>query len=164
MNPQLTPMSVVGLQPRPEAGDAILVLATPDRRCLGLVVPMNEGNRLARVLRLAGCPCTPVYDLLRDVAARAGLAIHRAVVDAACGGFGAGLVFTDRGGEVCFDCHPADAVALAVRAGAPILATVRALAHACPAPVSGGACEAHQVARWLEEVKPADFAPPGEPA
>jgi len=51
-------------------------------------------------------------------------------------------------------CHPADALALALRARVPILASDAALAHACPADQE---LPAHTVRRWLDGVRPADF-------
>jgi len=51
-------------------------------------------------------------------------------------------------------CHPADALALALRARVPILASDAALAHACPADQE---LRAHKVGRWLDGVRPADF-------
>lgn len=48
--------------------------------------------------------------------------------------------------ELLIPCHPADAVALAVRAGKPIMAQDSALAHALDA-----------VQAWLDRVRPADF-------
>jgi len=45
----------------------------------------------------------------------------------------AGLVVERDGREMLLPCHPADAVALAVRAGKPIMAHDSALAHARPA-------------------------------
>jgi bifunctional DNase/RNase len=61
------------------------------------------------------------------------------------------------GREMMLPCHPADAVALAVRAGKPIMAHDSALAHAR----SSGTPSPEDAARsWLDQVRPADFADP----
>ena len=51
-------------------------------------------------------------------------------------------------------CHPADALALALRVGAPILASDHALAHACPADPE---VQARAVQRWLDQLRPTNF-------
>jgi bifunctional DNase/RNase len=54
-------------------------------------------------------------------------------------------------------CHPADALALAVRADKPIMAHDSALAHAR----SAGPPPPEDVMRnWLDQVRPADFVDP----
>ena len=55
-------------------------------------------------------------------------------------------------------CHPAGAVALALRAGAPILATVAALDLVTPVPVH---VETEpSLASWLARLRPEDFEAP----
>jgi bifunctional DNase/RNase len=56
--------------------------------------------------------------------------------------------------EMILPCHPADAIALAVRASKPIVAHDSALAHARSAsnPPDGAA-----VQDWLDQVSPGDF-------
>ena len=56
--------------------------------------------------------------------------------------------------DVTFPCHPADAMAIALKAGAPILAADTALAHACPADQT---LRAERVQRWIDGLRPADF-------
>jgi bifunctional DNase/RNase len=66
-------------------------------------------------------------------------------------------VLAREGREMLLPCHPADALALAVRAGKPIIAHDSALAHArstgTPAPRAS-------LRNWLDQVRPADFADP----
>jgi len=52
----------------------------------------------------------------------------------------------------------ADALALALRVGAPILASDEALAHACPADPE---LQARALRRWLDQLRPTDFADHG---
>jgi bifunctional DNase/RNase len=119
---------------------------------LSFYLPTDEANRLARVLR--GRPCVPVFDLLGQVATAAGLEVVRAEIDGDARGVSAALVLS-RGERVFkFGCHPADALALALRVGAPILASDVALAHACPADPE---LQARAVRRWLDQLRPTDF-------
>lgn len=75
------------------------------------------------------------------------------------------LIRAPDGRELVLPCHPADAVALAVRAGKPIMAHDSALAHAHSAPLSNQTDAASEppptaldaVQAWLDQVRPADF-------
>jgi bifunctional DNase/RNase len=51
-------------------------------------------------------------------------------------------------------CHPADTLALALKAQVPIFVSDAALAHACPADHE---LRAGAVRRWLDRLRPADF-------
>jgi bifunctional DNase/RNase len=161
----MTLMTVTGLLPDPKGDDAVLVLQTlPGDRILGLLVPMSEATRLARVLGPAACGCSPIYDLLVALSEAVKVSVSRAVLDLSPGGIGARLIFALNGTETPFDCHPADAVALAVRMGAAIYATSEALDRACPASAHGHVAADEATADWLERVRPADFgSPPAQP-
>src|SRR5262245_18915315 len=131
----MTLMTVKGLMPHADRDEAVLMLQTAaGDRVLGLIVPMNEATRLARVLGQRGsCRCSPMYELLFQVGNWVDASVTRAVLDAGAEGIGAQLVFSRAGLERHLDCHPADAVGLAIRAGAPIYATPGAIGHACRA-------------------------------
>lgn len=58
------------------------------------------------------------------------------------------------GAELLLPCHPADALALAVRARAPIMAQDSALALARPGPPPP---PEDDVQGWLDRVRPGDF-------
>src|SRR5262245_33206867 len=149
----MTRMTVKHIKAGTNGDDAILVLQTADgARYLGFFVPMNEANRLARVLGMTGCRCSPIYDLLMALGKAVATPIGRAVLDVTPDGIGATLVFQHREDDITIECHPADAVALAVRAHAPIYATLAAMVHACPA---GAHPEvADETLRWLATIRP----------
>jgi bifunctional DNase/RNase len=149
-------MTIKHMKPGPNGDDAILVLQTAaGDRYLGFFVPMNEAHRLARVLGMAGCRCSPIYDLLLALGSAVATLIERAVLDATPEGIGATLVFQRHDSDIRIECHPADAVALAVRVRAPIYATQAAMMHACPAPEHPDI--AADASRWLATVRPEDF-------
>ena len=136
----------------------MVVLETAsDERYLGFRVPLDEANRLARVLGMSGCRCAPIFELLLDLATALDARVARAVLDACPRGIGATLVFRRAEGDLALACHPADAVAVAVLTRAPIHATPAALALSCPAP-AGPAEDA--TAHWLRSVRPSDFESP----
>lgn len=136
----------------------VVLEASPGNLALGFHIPMNEADRLARVLGLARCRCAPVYDLIRDLARSLRASVTRAVLDAEAEGICATLVLEHHGLEISLSCHPADAIALALLTNTPIYATTDALAHACPLAQREGEETDHLgVARWLERVRPKDF-------
>lgn len=126
-------------------------------RWLAFYIPMNEANRLARCLGMTQCPCTPIFELTEQLIGHMGATVVRACLEGDERGISAGLVLERDGAELLLPCHPADAVALAVRARVPIVAEDSALAHAR----SGGTPPPEDVMRdWLDQVRPADFADP----
>jgi bifunctional DNase/RNase len=58
--------------------------------------------------------------------------------------------------ELLIPCHPADALALAVRAGKPIMAQDSALTFARSAP-GPGAPAGDAVRQWVDRLRPTDF-------
>jgi bifunctional DNase/RNase len=80
--------------------------------------------------------------------------VTRAEIHGDAHGVRAELVLARGAMDVTLPCHPADAMAIALNAGAPILAADTALAHACPA---DQALRAESVQRWIDGLRPADF-------
>jgi hypothetical protein len=153
-------MVVKTVRPSSTGEDVMVVLQTASGdRYLGFLAPLNEANRLARVLGMSGCRCAPIYELLLDLATAVGVDVRRAVLDACPEGIGATLVFRREETEMAIECHPADAVAVAVRTGAPIHATAAAIALACPAGANPEPPD-EATARWLAAVRPSDFDTP----
>jgi len=85
-----------------------------------------------------------------------GLELVRAEIDGDQQGVNASLVVPRDGHDLAMTCHPADALALALalRAQVPLLASDAALAHACP---PDHELRAQAVRRWLDRLRPADF-------
>lgn len=152
-------MQVKALNPDHNARLASVVLETAaGDLALGFLIPMNEANRLARVLGLTRCPCVPIYELVLGMLAHLRGSLIRTVLDAETEGICATLLIEHEGSALRLPSHPADAIALALRTNAPIYATRAALAHACAlANHSGCEAECSQITQWLERVKPGDF-------
>jgi uncharacterized protein len=152
---------VKGVMHRSNNTAAVLKLetATADLR-LELVIPLEEANRLVRQLGTVGCRCSPIYESLLAFAEGMNASVARVVLDAGVEGINGSLVFGYRDAELAVDCHPADAVALALRTRAPIYATSGALAQACP--INRGTRIGAQdgLARWLQHIRPSDFTAP----
>jgi len=151
----MTEMRVVDLCTCRQTARPMVLLEDVDRsRWLSFYLPMNEANRLARVLGKTCCARVPIFDLIGEIAEAGGLELVRAEIDGDHQGVNASLVVRRDGRDVAMVCHPADALALALRARVPILASDAALAHACPADHE---LRAQAVRRWLDRLRPADF-------
>jgi uncharacterized protein len=153
----MTPMRVIEVSTCPHTSRPMVMLQVEGRdRWLAFYIPMNEANRLARCLGVTSCPCTPIFELTEQLIGHLQAEVRRAHLEGDERGISAGIVLERGGLEMILPCHPADALALAVRAGKPILAHDSALAHArstgAPPPA---ALDSVQV--WLDQVRPADF-------
>ncbi len=162
----MTPMRVIEVSTCPHTGRPMVMLQVEGRdRWLAFYIPMNEANRLARCLGMTQCPCTPIFELTEQLIGHLQAEVRRAHLEGDERGISAGLVLERDGLEMAIPCHPADALALAVRAGKPIMAHDSALAHARSAPVSNPDDAAGEppptaldaVQAWLDQVRPADF-------
>jgi bifunctional DNase/RNase len=162
----MTPMRVIEVSTCPHTSRPMLMLQVEGRdRWLALYIPMNEANRLARCLGMTQCPCTPIFELTEQLIGHLQAEVRRAHLEGDERGISAGLVLERDRLEMILLCHPADAVALAVRAGKPIMAHDSALAHARSAPASSQSDSASEpppaaldaMQAWLDQVRPADF-------
>jgi bifunctional DNase/RNase len=110
----LIPMRVKTVTHTPGAPSAVAVLETlTDDRTLALTIPLDEAHRLARALGLGPCRCAPIYDLVEELLTALDTTITRAVLEAQENGIGAALTLGV--GTQTLSCHPADALALALR-------------------------------------------------
>jgi bifunctional DNase/RNase len=160
--PTMSRLLVVTLAREAETDRAGVVLRTMDQALeLVLMIPPAEAARLAQVMGLTPCACAPLYGLVEELLTRANAILERAILDGQPEGITARLVLTRDGHSEELGCHPADAVALAVRRYAPLEATPAALAHAHPVdpPV-----EDEPLRVWLSRVTPEDFGAPEDGA
>ena len=151
----MTPVRVRGL--------AVLVVeALTGGGVLAFRIPPGEAARVARVLGLAGCRRVPIYELFRGLADPLGGRVSGAVLDARPGGFAARIRVArhETGEAVELSRHPADGIALALQAAAPIYATGEALLRRPHCPTTHHELERPDLADWLERVRPEDFAAP----
>jgi bifunctional DNase/RNase len=104
---------------------------------------------LAHELKECQCPAVSMYRLIQELLMKFDGALRLAVIDASENNTPLGLMIICRqnGGEIHQSCHPADAIAMAVRTQAPLYATSRALKL--------GSWK--NIRPWLETVNPQDF-------
>ena len=129
----MTPMLISRLTHCPGHGQATVVLEDVARRLqLAILIPINEAHRLARLLGISPCTCVPVLELIDGLFTHFKARVLRVVLDGDDVEVSGTLSVRGNDGETTMPCHPADGLALAERACAPIYATDEVLQHACP--------------------------------
>jgi bifunctional DNase/RNase len=136
-----------------------------ERRVLPIYVDAPEAKAIALALEGREMPRPMTHDLLRDVVATLGASVERITVTELRGGtFYAELVLTVGGRSHVVSSRPSDAVALAVRVGAPIFASGAVLDDAATVPEveSGGDDDdadeiIDEFRDFIDQVNPEDF-------
>lgn len=157
----MTPMQIRELISCPDHRTTIVVLEDVGQRLrLAMHTDLHQGQRLAREMGRAPCTGNPIYDFIQSLLDSFQAAVSRVMLDDVQG-IGGVIYLRGPEAELTFPCYPPDALALALRAKAPIYATPEALAHAEPlsAPETPPEHPA-DVRQWLERVKPEDFSLP----
>ncbi|MEE2703856.1 MAG: bifunctional nuclease family protein [Myxococcota bacterium] len=140
------PVQVRALQIDQESGQAVLLLEASDGRQLAIAIGIAEATSIAKELEGLDLPRPLSHDLLRNVIEELGGGVERVEITSLRENtYYATLVLQHaeerRSG---LDCRPSDAIAVAVRFGAPILvhASVLAEAGSDPAAAEDGDSEA----------------------
>lgn len=117
------PVRVQGLFVDPISERPILVLRHEgDHRVLPIWIGPGEAHAIAMRLEGVEAPRPMTHDLLLELVSRLGASVEKVLVcDLKENTYFAQIVLKSGEGECVLDARPSDAVALAVRAGAPIL-------------------------------------------
>ncbi len=136
-------MDKIGLDP--EHGQAILLLKDEEgRRYLPISVGPFEANAIALAVEGVDPPRPLTHDLLKNVLETFKAKVTRILIDDlkegtdGTGTFYAQITLEAEGREMEIDSRPSDAIALAVRTGAPIYALERVLVAAAVSEDTGG--------------------------
>lgn len=155
-------MELVGIElERPPSVPCLLLReADGDRRILPIFIGGPEATAIAFALEEVETPRPMTHDLMKDMLDELGARIDRVVVtelrDAT---FYAEIIVSAAGVVHSVSARPSDAVALAVRYGAPVFAEEGVLEEAGRTSVEG-APEAivEQFREFIDQVNPEDFA------
>lgn len=116
-------MEVLGVIADPGGQARVLLRSKRDKRALSMAIGQFEAVGIALPLEGVTPPRPYTHDLLLDVLRRFQASVARAVItELKENTYYATLVLQVDGREVQVDSRPSDAVALALRVGAPILA------------------------------------------
>jgi bifunctional DNase/RNase len=147
-------VSVHGVLADPVTEAHIVVLQNEaGSHTLPIWVGVTEGNAIRIAVEGVSGPRPLTHDLLTTLIDRVKATVTKVVVhDLRDNTFYASIYLEADGQEVKLDARPSDAIALALRSGAPIFARHDLLA----------ASETERVQAWLEDLKPTDFDKPSE--
>lgn len=142
-------LSVQGVLADTATESHIVVLQDESRaRTLPIWVGMSEGQAIRVAVEGTAAPRPLTHDLLHALLDRLKATVQKVVVhDLRDNTFFATIYLERAGRDVTLDARPSDAIALALRSGAPIFARHELLA----------ASEAERLHAWLEDLKPTDF-------
>jgi bifunctional DNase/RNase len=125
---KLQEMEVLGVMADPGGQARILLRSKSDKRGLSMVIGQFEAMGVALPLEGVTPPRPYTHDLILNLLRGFRATVARAVItELKENTYYADLVLEVDGREVVFDSRPSDAVALALRAGVPILATEEVL-------------------------------------
>jgi bifunctional DNase/RNase len=155
-------MELVGieLERPPNIPCLLLREAQGKHRVLPIFIGSPEATAIAFALEEVETPRPMTHDLLKDVLEELGARLERVVVsDLRDATFYAELVVSMAGDVHTISARPSDAVALAVRFGAPVYAEEGVLDVAGRAPGEGVPDEiVEQFKEFIDQVNPDDFA------
>ena len=153
-------LTVSGVILEPQSQAPIVVLKDPEeRRALLIWVGEFEANAIAMALEQIRTPRPLTHDLLMTMATALGATLVEVRInDMREATFFAELEFERDGQRQVVDARPSDAIALALRAGAPVRAAEHVMeSSAVPISEAKEEEETEQFRKFLENVKPSDF-------
>jgi len=154
-------MTIKGLMIDPITNMPIIILRDKDgQRVLPIWVGVFEANAIALQIENVTTPRPMTHDLLKNVIADLRGSIEKIVVSDLKDNTFFALIYLSVGGEVmAIDARPSDAIALALRARAPIFVEEKVIDHAKTVdltPEKGDAERVH-LEKWLESLDPDDM-------
>jgi hypothetical protein len=155
-------MELVGieLERPPNIPCLLLREAEGEGRVLPIFIGGPEATAIAFALEEVETPRPMTHDLMKDLLDEIGARVERVIVtelrDAT---FYAEIVLSSAGTVHSVSARPSDAVALAIRSGAPVFAEEGVLQEAARAPVEGMSDDVvEQFRAFIDQVNPDDFA------
>jgi hypothetical protein len=152
-------MEIKGLMLDPSSNLPIVILRDEGSQLfLPIWIGVFEANAIA--LRIEGVepPRPMTHDLLRSSLETLGATVERVLIsDLRDNTFYATIFLRHHGAEVTLDARPSDAIALALRATAPIFVLKEVLDKAKAVDLATDASDEEKLKKWLEEAGPDDL-------
>jgi bifunctional DNase/RNase len=152
-------MTIKGLMVDPITNMPIIILRDKDgQRVLPIWVGVFEANAIALQIENVTTPRPMTHDLLRNVIQDLRAQIEKIVVsDLKENTFYALIYLRVNGDTLAIDSRPSDAIALALRARAPIFVEERVIDHAKTVDFAPEKGDAERLQKWLESLDPDDM-------
>jgi bifunctional DNase/RNase len=149
-------MKIKGLMIDPVSNMPIIILKNDaGDSVLPIWVGIFEANAIAMQLESVVSPRPMTHDLLKNVIEGLHAKIARVVINDLRDNTFFANIFLDRNGDdLCIDSRPSDAMALALRAEAPIFVEKAVLEKSASPEAGGDSAETERLRRWLETVDP----------
>ena len=155
----LIEMTIKGLMVDPITNMPIIILRDKDgHRVLPIWVGVFEANAIALQIENVSTPRPMTHDLLRNVIHDLKADILKIVVhDLKENTFYALIYLAVNGEAVAIDARPSDAIALALRARAPIFVEDAVIDHAQTVDFVPDTGDSERLQKWLESLDPDDM-------
>src|ERR1044071_4331994 len=149
-------MTIKGLMVDPITNMPIIILRDKDgQRVLPIWVGVFEANAIALQIENVSTPRPMTHDLLKNVIQDLRGRIEKIVVSDLKENTFYALIYLSVGGELmAVDARPSDAIALALRARAPIFVEERVIDHAKTADIAPDKGETERLQKWLPPARP----------
>ena len=158
-NMVLVEMTIKGLMVDPITNMPIIILRDQDgQRVLPIWVGVFEANAIALQIENVTTPRPMTHDLLRNVIADLKADILKIVVSDLKENTFYALIYLRVNGELmAIDARPSDAIALALRARAPIFVEDTVIDHAKTVDLTPDKGDSERLQKWLESLDPDDM-------
>jgi bifunctional DNase/RNase len=155
----LIEMTIKGLMVDPITNMPIIILRDKaEQRVLPIWVGVFEANAIALQIENVTTPRPMTHDLLRNVIHDLKAGIQKIVVsDLKDNTFYALIYLTVNGEPMAIDARPSDAIALALRARAPIFVEDSVIDHAKTVDFAPEKGDSERLQKWLESLDPDDM-------
>ena len=152
-------MSIKGLMVDPITNTPIVILRDKDgQKVLPIWVGIFEANAIALQIENIATPRPMTHDLLRNIIHDLKATVQKIVVcDLQENTFYALIYLTLNGDTVAIDARPSDAIALALRARAPIFVEEKVIDHAKTVDIVPEKGDQERLQKWLESLDPDDM-------
>jgi bifunctional DNase/RNase len=152
-------MTIKGLMVDPITNTPIILLHDEaGQRVLPIWVGLFEANAIALQIENVDPPRPMTHDLLRRAIEQLGATVGRIVIcDLQESTFYALIHLETTAGPVAIDARPSDAIALALRAKAPILVEETVLDHAKTIDFGTDRPDTERLQKWLESLDPEEL-------
>jgi bifunctional DNase/RNase len=152
-------MTIKGLMVDPITNTPIVILRdTEGQKVVPIWVGIFEANAIALQIENVATPRPMTHDLLRNVIHDLNASVEKVVVcDLQENTFYALIYLLLDGESVAIDARPSDAIALALRARAPIFVEESVIDNAKTVDFSTEKADADRLQKWLEGLDPEDL-------